>query len=174
MSIKRINIAMQAKAIRAEVIKNHMHENGYKRCVCFSCGNATRMLKAAGVDCVAVAPNGDLNACRWWSMEEIKQVFNGCFDATSGHLSTEVMQKLAKAYKGAFAPCFKAGATYEIPTGSGETILCLKLAFPNTNFIACWDNNQPACAYESAAPLVPVIKALFSYNILPKEASDER
>lgn len=36
-----------------------MEENHIDRCVCFSCGNASRAIKEAGIPCVEISPGGD-------------------------------------------------------------------------------------------------------------------
>ena len=155
------DVSSQAKAIRASVIKEYMQLHGYKQCVCFSCGNASRKLKDAGVDCIDISPSGDLNANRWWSMAEIRKAFPTCFDATSGHLSTDVMRMIVECFRAEFEDRFKPHKKYIIPAGSGETILCLKLAFPCTEFVAMYDDSNPATQYNRAAPLSCYVAAFF-------------
>jgi hypothetical protein len=48
-----------------------------------------------------------------------------------------------------------------VPTGSGETILCLKLAFPHIQFVAEYDNSNPATEYSADAPLSTIVSAVF-------------
>ena len=51
MKAQTIDISRTAKTIRAHIIKRHMEENHIDRCVCFSCGNASRAIKDAGIPC---------------------------------------------------------------------------------------------------------------------------
>lgn len=165
-----IDISSRAKHIRADVIDRYMRANGFRLCVCFSCGNASRILKEHGVPCVAVAPDGDLLAGRWWTMAEIRRTFPTAFDATSGQLPADVMLQVAHEFRKEFAPLFADGdKAYVIPTGSGETVLCLKLAFPDRTFIAQWRTGDPNCEYEPCAPLTPFVRALIPWEIVPAD-----
>lgn len=102
MKTLTIDISQRAKTIRACIIKRHMEENHIDRCVCFSCGNASRAIKEAGIPCVEISPGGDLSANRWWSMNEIRNTFPDSFDATSGHLPMDMMNQLAAEYRMTF------------------------------------------------------------------------
>lgn len=165
-----IDVSTRAKHIRADVIDRYMRANGFRLCVCFSCGNASRILKEHGVPCVAVAPDGDLLAGRWWTMAEIRRTFPTAFDATSGQLPADVMLQVAHEFREEFAPVFADGdKAYVIPTGSGETVLCLKLAFPDRTFIAQWRTGDPNCEYEPCAPLTPFVRALIPWEIVPAD-----
>lgn len=160
-----IDVSLRAKQIRAIVIERYMRDNGYCLAVCFSCGNASRVLKEHGVPCVAVAPDGDLQACRWWTMAEIRRVFPTAFDATSGQLPVDVMLEIAKEFRNEFAGVFEDEETaYVIPTGSGETVLCLKLAFPDKKFIAQWRTGDASCKYEPSAPLASFVRAFIPWE----------
>lgn len=161
----RIDIAYKAKRARARVIARYMERNGIRRCVCFSCGNACDALIADGLDCVAIAPERDLRAERWWTMEEIRQTFPTAFDATSGHLPVDVLLDVADAFRSEFAGLFEEGCEYIVPTGSGETILCLKLAFPRIFFRAEWVRGIPALEPEPLAPLRPFVQTFFPWVI---------
>lgn len=165
-----IDISIRAKHIRAMVIGRYMRANGFRLCVCFSCGNASRILKEHGVPCVAVAPDGDLLAGRWWTMAEIRNTFPTAFDATSGQLPADVMLQIAQEFRKEFAADFVADdRSYVIPTGSGETVICLKLAFPTKTFIAQWRKGDPTCEYDPAAPLTPFVRAFIPWEIVPAD-----
>lgn len=158
-----VDISKRAKQIRAKVIAQYMARNDIKQCVCFSCGNASRALSATGLQVVAIAPNGDLEARRWWTMEEIRKTFPSSFDATSGHLPIDIINEIVKSFRKEFSGVFATGQTYDIPTGSGETILCLKLAFPEIDFVARYKTGDAACNPDENAPLLPLIKSLFKW-----------
>lgn len=164
----RIDIAYKAKRIRAKVIARYMKRNGFERCVCFSCGNACDALIAEGLDCIAIAPERDLRAERWWTLEEIRKTFPTAFDATSGHLPVDVLLDVADEFRSEFASLFCDGSEYIVPTGSGETIVCLKLAFPQTSFRAEWERGVPALEPEQLAPLFRVVQAFFPWVIKEK------
>lgn len=166
MKALTIDISRRAKAIRACIIKRHMEENHIDRCVCFSCGNASRAIKEAGIPCVEISPGGDLSANRWWSMNEIRNTFPDSFDATSGHLPIDMMNQLAAEYRVTLSDTIKEGQTYIIPTGSGETVICLRMAFPKSRFIAQWDNHDPSCEYSDQAPMAQLVKATGEWEII--------
>lgn len=155
------DIGLRAKALRAQVIRKYMQENGMDKCVCFSCGNASRALKNAGVLCVDISKSGDLEARRWWKKSEIKRVFPTCFDATSGHLPMEVMVAIANEMRKSWFEEFELGCEYGIATCSGETIFCLAIAFPGSRFTAVYDNSNPATEWSEYAPMNDVIEAFF-------------
>jgi hypothetical protein len=156
--LKGINLV--EKTIRARVIAEYLAVSGINRCVCFSCGNSARLLKGMGLDVIHIGEGGDLKPIRWFSLEDIQKTFNGLFDATSGNLPDNLMcriadelrktwedtrtrQRLFSSLEGErffdyssmerFNPDSKG--TYLIPTGSGETITCLQLAFPSLKLI---------------------------------------
>ena len=133
-----------------------MMEYGYKRAVCFSCGNATEKLKQAGVDVLAIAPNGDLVANKWFTIGEVANRFTGYFDATSGHLPMDLMKRIAARYRETLGEL--TGDIY-VPCGSGESLVCLKLAYPDVNFIAVY-NLDSATEYGAEAPLNDLVKLL--------------
>ena len=133
-----------------------MRKYGYKRAICFSCGNATRELKRAGVNVLDISPKGDMQALRWYTMGDIKQTFPSYFDATSGHLPYECMLWIAQAFKKYLKDIPQ---TIYLPTGSGETLVCLKLAYPKSKIIAVYNLNS-ATAYEKGAPLNSLVKLL--------------
>ena len=161
-----IDISRTAKTIRAHIIKRHMEENHIDRCVCFSCGNASRAIKDAGIPCVEISPGGDLSANRWRSMNEIRNTFPDSFDATSGHLPMDMMNQLAAEFRIILSDTIKEGHTYTIPTGSGETVICLRMAFPKSRFIAQWDNQDPSCEYSDQAPMAQLVKATGEWEII--------
>lgn len=163
---KPLDVSKIEKSVRARVIKRHMEAYGYKLAVCFSCGNATRELKNAGVDLLAISPGGDLLPNRWFTMAEITVKFPGYFDATSGHLSIALMNEIARQLK--YELNLIPGEFYDVPTGSGETIICLAIAFPQCKFRAVYDDNDPATAYEPNAPLNWLIASTFETKMICK------
>ena len=169
----RVDVSGKAKEIRAKVIVEYMRENNITQCVCFSCGNASRALKQAGARVVEIAPKGDLLAGRWWTMAEIRRTFPTCFDATSGHLPVDLLVKVAERLRLELAEVFKAGGTYCVPTGSGETVLCLAMAFPQCQFLAEYNNANPATKYDEQAPLNAFIRAFVPNNIQNKPISGD-
>lgn len=150
------------KRIRASEIKKYMKAAGYKKAVCFSCGNAARELQNVGVDVLHIGTQGDLVPNKWFKQEEINAIFPDYFDATSGHLPVQLMLNLAvrfREYLGNTVP----DIAY-IPTGSGETLVCLKIAYPEKKFIAVY-NIDDATKYEEAAPLNKLVE-LLAYDVV--------
>lgn len=127
-----------------------MEQAGYQRAVCFSCGNAARELETAGVEVLHIGEHGVLAPRKWFTQAEITRNFTGYFDATSGNLPIELMEDIAKRYRD-FLKDTLEDIVY-VPTGSGETLVCLKMAYPGKRFIAVY-NLDEATAYSEDAPL---------------------
>lgn len=144
------------KKYRAEVIRDYMAEHGYERAVCFSCGNASRALKEAGIPTLDISAGGDLIANRWFEIGEVHKYFPDYFDATSGHLPMDCMLKIAQFYALMLTTIPKE---IILPTGSGETLVCLKLAFPETKITAIY-NLDAATQYDAEAPLNKLVEIL--------------
>lgn len=149
-------LKIENKKIRANVIKEYLKDKKYDGVVCFSCGNATRELKKVGLNVIDISPNGDFIPNKWFTPSRVKQTFPTYFDATSGHLTIEVMQLIGEAFKKALGDIPQ---TNYVATGSGETIVCLKLAYPNKDFIAVYNLNE-ATKYESEATLNTLVKII--------------
>ena len=152
------------KKIRSGIIEAYCRQANISGVVCFSCGNASRALMATGLDVIDVSPSGSLLPNKWWSPAEIKKAWPNRFDATSGHLSLLLMLKIANEFKVFYD---NVAATKEefirVPTGSGETIFCLHLAFPYKKFVAVYNMND-STKYESKAPLNEIVKQI-AYDI---------
>ena len=149
------------KRIRAAVVREYMDRNGIGTAVCFSCGNASRALRDAGVRVLDISPSGDLEARRWFTQEEIRRLFPGCFDATSGHLPADLMLEVAARLRQRCEGEYQTGEVYHIRAGSGETVVCLAVAFPEARFVPVFDNTAPETVKEPGAPLVPFLRAFF-------------
>lgn len=133
-----------------------MDKNGYNRAVCFSCGNASRELVKAGVDVLDISPFGDLEAHRWFTISDVASCFHGFFDATSGHLPMDCMLMVSDEFKSELGDM---SGTIDLPTGSGETLVCLKLAYPSLSIRAVYDLDE-ATKYDDMAPLNRLVAAL--------------
>lgn len=151
-------LQFQAKKLRAEVIKEYLTENGIRGAVCFSCGNTSRALREAGIDTLDISPTGDLQALRWFTPSEIKREFPDRLDATSGHLGPDLMNRIASAFL-SYLGSLQESEDYVVPTGSGETIIALKIAYPTIRFHAVY-NLDAATSYDSRAPLNGLVKAV--------------
>lgn len=160
MKRQTIDIYKAEKRIRAEVVRAYMVRCGIAYAVCFSCGNASRYLREAGVPLIDISPHGDLTANRWFTMEEIRQRFPQAFDATSGHLPADLMHEIAERLKREFN--FEQDTEYIIPTGSGEGVVCLKMAFLDILFTPQYNNSDPATEYNDESPLNAVVRAMFN------------
>lgn len=153
------------KKIRSQVIADYIRHAGYKGVVVFTCGNAAQALRDEGLEVVEIGPRGDLKTDKWWTMAEIRKAWPDLFDATSGHLAVPIMGDIAKAYKEHLGT-LKAGR-YSVPSGSGETICCLRIAYPLLTFDPAYDNSRPETSRHPDAPLNAIVEA----ESLP--ASDE-
>lgn len=151
MIIKTLEIP-DAKKIRADVIASHMRDAGIAECVCFSCGNASAALKKV-VNTLDISPHGDLAPTRWWTPEEIKLVWPSRLDATSGHLPVYLMARIAAVFEVSLQ--LQHGVAYEVPTGSGETLICLRMAFPAITFYPI-TRGTPATRWDDRSPLYPL------------------
>jgi hypothetical protein len=116
------------KSIRAKVIADFARSAGYPGVVCFTCGNAAQTLRDQGLEVTEVGPRGDLNPGKWWTIAEIHRTFPHLFDATSGHVPIPLLGDIAKAFREHLGD-LPAGR-YAVPSGSGETITCLRVAYP--------------------------------------------
>lgn len=126
-------LILPAKKIRAEIISKFIADAGYRGCVAFSCGHATTELRLAGVWVLDISPTGDLQPTnKWWKPAEIHKAFPDLFDATSGHLPAPIMVLISQAFKEYLGEL--PYPEYEVPTGSGETIICLRWAYPDIKF----------------------------------------
>lgn len=142
-----------AKRLRAAAIAAYVREAGYRGVVAFSCGHATAELKRTGLYVVDISPVGDLAPTRWWTPAEVHRAFPDLFDATPGHLPAPLVADIAERLK-AHIGYLPAGTTYDVPTGSGETITALSLAYPACHFRPRY-GADPATRREERAPMNP-------------------
>lgn len=141
------------KQIRAKVIKEYISG---KPCVCFSCGNAAKALENEGIEVLHIGPHGVLEPKKWFSQLEIAETFSNYFDATSGNLSMELMLQIGNAYKKYLG---ELTSPVYVPSGSGETVLCLKLAYPEIDFVAVY-NLDEATEYSEQSPLNKIVEII--------------
>jgi hypothetical protein len=152
------------KKLRARVIADFVRNSSYRGVVVFSCGNAAKALREEGLDVVEIGPRGDLQTQKWWKAAEIHRLHPGRFDATSGHLPACLMVEVGKAFRehlGDLAP-----GRYAVPTGSGETIMCLRAAYPSRSVVlyAAYNNDRPETERDPMNPLNDFVDALFGYH----------
>src|SRR5437016_658912 len=126
-----------AKRIRSRIIASYVRAAGYRGVVVFSCGNSAAALREQGLELIEVGPRGDLKTEKWWTPAEIHRTWPDLFDATSGHLSAPLMGDIAKAFRAHLGELPRV--RYAVPSGSGETICCLRVAYPLLDFEASYD-----------------------------------
>ena len=161
---KELLLTFPHKKIRSKVIREYINGN-YNKIVCYSCGNAGRALEELKLDVLHIGEEGILDTNKWFSMKEINHYFHEYFDATSGHLNIELMQLISKEYLKYFGKNkFKPNQEIYIPTGSGETLVCLKMAYPQTKFIAVYNLGKET-EYNPNAPLNKLVE-LLAYKII--------
>lgn len=153
--------ANDRKAIRAGVIRDYCRRAGIAGAVCFSCGNAAQALEAHAVPdfhVVSVYPGGPLAPGRWWTAADIARAWPGHLDATSGHLPAPLMRDLADAYRARYGDL--KPATYRLPTGSGETLVALAMAYPHVAWRPMYNDQDPGTTRDAFAPLNALVDAL--------------
>lgn len=146
----------KAKRLRADMLKTHFRIG--TKFVCFSCGNTSKAMKNRGLDVLDISKSGDLIANRWFTQDEISQIFSNRFDATCGHLPMYLMNALSNVYGDEFY-YLEDEDEIVVPTGSGETLVCLAMAFPNKKFIARY-NIDESTQYNEEAPLNKLVERL--------------
>lgn len=157
--IKVLEINLLIKRIRAQVIKEHLQKLGQNKCVCFTCGNAAKALKNEGLEVIEVGSNGILKPNKWFDYTDIQQTF-GVFDATSGHLPMPIMVKIAKRMRQILDNWHMITENkYFIPTGSGESLVIMAMAYPRIQFYPI-RFNAPETKYDDEAPLNTLVTAL--------------
>lgn len=158
------------KKIRAQIIKKYLEDTDYIGVVCFSCGNAARELKNAGLNVLEISVNGDLSPLKWFSQKETNSIFTNRFNATAGELPFEVMNLLARAYRKHLGDL--GDKNIYVPTGSGETIVALKMAYPEKGFIAVYNLND-ATAWNANAPYNAMVRAITEEIIFADEENSQ-
>lgn len=156
MKILRVNLL--EKQLRAQVIKEYLNSLGTNECVCFTCGNASKALRAVGLDVVSVGINEELKPNKWFEPEEIERTFKR-FNATSGYLNIFLLNRIADRMRSALGEL--EDNEYLVPTGSGETILVLTIAYPEKNFYPLREGT-PETKYDEGCPLNRLIEAIIN------------
>lgn len=152
------------KEIRARLIDRYVKAAGLRGVVCFSCGNASQALQARpDLYVVEVAPGGQLRPETWWGTAAIRRSWPDLLDGTSGHLPADLMVLLGAELRFRIGP-LKAGQLYRVPTGSGEALVALALAYPDVRFRACY-NVGPGTSYEAEAPLNGLVARLAEVDL---------
>jgi hypothetical protein len=149
-------INLEQKKIRAQVIALYLRAHGSNRCVCLTCGNAAKALREEGVQVIEVGKNGPIDANTWLTFQEIAAIWPDTFDATSGHLPWPIMQRIAYNMPDVI---MRDNQPLYLPTGSGETLVCLKLHNPHTRIVAVY-NLDASTTYNPGAPLNALVALL--------------
>lgn len=138
-----------AKRWRSLIIRDHLQVSGHDRVVVFTCGNAADALRAVGLEVLEVGPRGPLRPSRWWTPADIARAFPYHFDATPGHLPLPLLAVLADRLQIQHGP-ITGSRVHLVPSGSGETIAALTLAYPHASF-ARLHSHDPALSPIGAA-----------------------
>ena len=162
--MRRVTLDVPAKRLRAECIARACDG----RVVCFTCGNAAAALRAAGLEVVEVSPHGKLAANCWCTTADVRRMFPQHFDATSGHLPVDLMLRIGHRltrWLDESGLHLEEGVEYVVPSGSGETVVCLKLANPRISFTARYDGSDAATRYDVDNPLNALVRHLAKVEI---------
>lgn len=150
-------LKVSAKHERALLIRDHLRDAHLPwRVLCLTCGNAAAALRGVGLQVVEVGPRGPLVPSRWLEPAEVAFMWPGLFDATSGHLSVGMMVQLGQRLRQLLGDDLPS---LRVPTGSGETVVALALAYPEHRFTACYGRDT-ATQWNAKAPLNPLVAAL--------------
>lgn len=147
------------KKARSKIIAQYILEAEYRGAVCFSCGFAAQCLREEGVRVIEIGPKGILSANKWFLPSEIRRLWPDYLDSTSGHLPLWMMWSIAEEMRRDAALALLADEAYRVPTGSGETVTCLRLAFPHITFMPIYDVGE-GTKHHPGAPLNGVVKAM--------------
>lgn len=152
------------KLLRAHAVRDYLAAAGRApRVVCLTCGNCAHYLRAAGCDVVEVGEGERalLRPARWLQPDEVARAFPEHFDATSGHLPLHLMAAVGERLRTMLGD-LDAGAVHQVPCGSGETLCCLALAYPECKFEAVYHvpGNEAATRYNPGAPLNALVHRL--------------
>jgi len=151
-------LKVEQKKTRAVVIRAHVKKTRAPGVVCFTCGNAAAALREWNdMHVVEVGPRGPLATPAWWTATDVAMAFPGLFDATPGHLPLPMMAEVGKRLP--LGDCDSL-VEWEVPTGSGETLVCVKLARPEMKLVAVYDNAKPETTYDERNPLNSLVLAL--------------
>lgn len=150
-------LKIENKKIRSQVIRKYLDGIGVNKVVCFSCGNASRELKNVGLDVLDVSESGSLIPNKWFNSDDFLHYFPEFFNATSGYLPLDLMAQIGEEFRKKLG---ELESPVYVASGSGETIICLKLAYPTIDFIAVYDDSNPATVCDKKSPLFPLVELL--------------
>ncbi len=162
LPIKNDWIIATNKKERSSIVIDYAKTHLYEGIVVFSIGNPedlTRSILRSSLNLISVSPGGDLqSANKWWSQEEIRTSWPNYFDATSGHLPLFLLNKIVIKIRSKFLG-IREDVEYFVPTGSGETFVCMAMAFPTISFKAVY-NIDRYTQWNPNAPLNDLVNAL--------------
>jgi len=148
---------IRIKQLRAAWIATYCKSAGYAGVSCLTCGTTGVALIEAcrkeGLECRVFS-----NPCKWWGNAEFIK-YNGTqfFDATSGHIPLFIICQLGKVYREYLGEISEE--TITVPTGSGETALSLRIAYPDKIIIAQYGESAEI-KRDTDAPLNAAVDAL--------------
>jgi hypothetical protein len=163
--VQILKVNLLEKKIRAEVIKKYLNRIGTNECVCFTCGNASKYLREAGLDVISIGKNEELKPNRWFEYEEIINTFKA-FNATSGYLNINLLNRIGLKMKEILGEL--EDDKYLVPTGSGETILALIMAYPKKRFYPLRLGTMET-KYDEGNPLNMLLEAILDRDKLGKK-----
>ena len=149
-----------SKEYRHYVISDYVNNSDHLGVVCFSVAGMQALatsLNVYDIPYIDISPHGALQTNRWWSLEEINITWPNLFDATSGHLQPPLMDRTAELMKQSLGKFDKA--TYYVPTGSGESLICTAMAYPHLNFVAVYNLND-VTQHNPQSPLNKMVAAV--------------
>lgn len=118
--------------------------------VCLTCGNAAVTLRMnCDGEILELGPgvNAVMKPNKWLRPHEVAQMFPNHFDATSGHLPFWMLVILAGSLREKESKYLVGEDKILVPSGSGESAVIAKLAFPRCTVIAQFDNSKPSTTF---------------------------
>lgn len=159
-------IKLNHKRIRSEVIKEYL---GERRAFAFSCGNTTRWLKRAGVNCVPI--DGTPLEAHGYIDPETAEFYFDAFNATSGYLPLFLIARIAERIETELSKLTSPSrtmwwslydhigeATLYVPHGSGELVFAFSFLYPSRSIVTVSSQLHPATRQDMPYPLTRFIK----------------
>lgn len=145
-------VDLNFKALRAHVIAGYCQRARIRSVVLCTCGNAAAELRPHVPEVIEIGPGplAIFRPTRWLLPSDIRRMFPGKFDATSGHLPFWMLVQVSKIVRDTLSlrEAVAEGRPLVVPSGSGESAVVVKLAFPTANVVAQFDPSNPATVWE--------------------------
>ncbi len=135
------------KKARSTVIVVHALLNSISKICLFSCGHAYKSLHTVA-EPYGIEVHWIRGEDRYYSREEVNELYPSYFDATCGALSIDLMHELGCIlHKHLLDQGYNDEILY-VPVGSGETIVALGHHIPHSKLIGYHSKDIPAIRFD--------------------------